>query len=93
MSRRVELWKWMFIRPWRREASERIFSIVVPSGKSIDSLPEDIKQIAGEVFILREKLKISPGEMRVALDTDEAIKNIEKHGFYIDGTEIKTHVA
>ncbi len=62
--------------------------VFVETGMKIDFLPDKIKQ-AADRFSLFQSLTISQGEYRIALNTDEAISDIQKNKFYLQGVNIK----
>lgn len=61
--------------------------IFVKTGSDIDTLPKTVKDKFGELLFFR-KLTIAPGEKRIALDPDEAIRNIEQNNYHVQGTKI-----
>lgn len=61
--------------------SERIY-VFIPSGKSPDFLPDEVVQAVGALNF-EKKISISPGEKRIALSTDEAVRDIREKGFHI----------
>jgi uncharacterized protein YcgL (UPF0745 family) len=65
--------------------------IFVPEGSNVENLPDEIKEKAGG-FDLEKKLDIKPGEKRIALNTDEAIKNIEEKGYHVQGSKIEVQI-
>ncbi|QTA79880.1 YcgL-like domain-containing protein [Desulfonema limicola] len=59
----------------------RIF-VLMDKGKDINSLPDEITSITG-TLIYTKSINMQPGEIRIALNVDEAIKNIQERGYYI----------
>ena len=70
------------------DSKERVF-IFIPKGKDIESLPSGIFRET-EKLIFRKTINIKSGEKRIALDSDEAINNINKIGYHIQGSKIET---
>jgi hypothetical protein len=66
--------------------------IFVPKGKKIDELPPDLKNRIGDLNY-EKTIDIKPGEKRIALDSDEAIRNIESSGYHEQGTRIEVSVT
>ena len=71
-------------------ATEKVH-IFVPSGSSVEELPDDLKERAGEL-VFEKQLEINPGDQRIALDADEAIRNIDDQGFHVQGSKIETSI-
>lgn len=65
--------------------------LMVKSGSDINELPVEIKEKAGELLFFK-KMTIKRGEKRIALDSDEAISNIEAHGYHEQGTKIEMQI-
>lgn len=61
--------------------AERMY-IFIPSDKSADFLPDEVKQAAGDLNF-EKRISIRAGEKRIALNTDQAIRDIRKKGFHI----------
>jgi uncharacterized protein YcgL (UPF0745 family) len=61
--------------------------IFVPTGTDVENLPADVLERTGGL-VLEKKIDIQPGEKRIALDTDEAIKNLEEKGYHEQGSKI-----
>ena len=70
--------------------NENIY-IFVPDGFNIENLPREITQEAGGLD-LEKKLDIKSGEKRIALNTDEAIKNINEKGYHVQGSKIEFQI-
>lgn len=83
---KVEVYK-----PKKALAKNESVRIIVQEGYDIEDLPKEIKQRAGG-FDLEKKKEILPGEQRIALDPDEAIKNNEGKGYHIQSYKIKIGV-
>lgn len=65
--------------------------VFVEKGKNIDRLPNDLKERTG--YLIYEKtIDIRPGEKRIALNSDEAIKNIESSGYHEQGMRIELKI-
>ena len=62
-------------------STERMY-IFIPSDRTVGFLPDEVKQRAGDLNFEQE-IDIRPGERRIALDTDEAIRDIRRKGFHI----------
>ena len=62
--------------------------IFIPTKTDISSLPQALREKMG-TLIFEKTLEIKPGEIRCALNTDEAIKAIEQKGFYISSAEVR----
>jgi uncharacterized protein YcgL (UPF0745 family) len=60
--------------------------VFVPKGQNISTLPEHLKKLRLDY---EKTLDIQPGEKRIALNTDEAITNIKKVGYYTQSTKIE----
>lgn len=65
--------------------------ILVRSGSDINGLPEDVRERTGELSFFK-KMTIKRGEKRIALNPDEAILNIEEHGYHEQGTSIDIQI-
>jgi uncharacterized protein YcgL (UPF0745 family) len=72
------------------DSAERKY-ILVPKGFNIAELPNNLKQDLGDLEHKRT-IVINRGEKRIALDTDEAIKNIELKGYHIQGAKIEFRI-
>jgi uncharacterized protein YcgL (UPF0745 family) len=70
---------------------EKIY-IFVNSGAEIQNLlpPEVLKKTDGLVF--EKTIDIQPGENRIALDSDEALKNLSEQGYHVQGSKIEFKV-
>lgn len=73
------------------EPTVRVY-VLIPSGGSADALPQNIKDQTGELQYDRT-IEIHPGESRIALDSDEAIRSIESDGYHVQHAEILTSVS
>lgn len=62
--------------------------VFVRAGADVNSLTQDLKEHLGELLFFK-KMTIKRGEKRIALDSDEAISNIEANGYHIQGTKIE----
>jgi len=67
------------------------FYILVRSGTDINSIPQKIRNEVGELLLFR-KMTIRRGEKRIALDSDEAISNIEKEGYHVQDVRINMQI-
>lgn len=67
--------------------------ILIESGKDIKNLiPEKIwKQV--DNFSFNKSIEIHPGEHRIALDSTEAITDINKNGYYIQGVNLNINIS
>ena len=73
------------------DPAERRF-LFVPVGTNIETLPPEKRDDLGDLEF-EKTINIEPGEKRIALNTDEAIKNIEMSGYYVQGTRIETRIS
>ncbi len=69
---------------------EKIY-IFVPSGSDINNLPPEIQEKAGGL-ILEKTIDIQPGEKRIALDSDEALRNLSENGYHVQGSKIEFEI-
>jgi hypothetical protein len=69
---------------------ERLY-VFVPTGFDIGNLPADVLEKTGGL-VLEKKIDMQPGEKRIALDTDEAIKNINERGYHEQGSKIEFEI-
>ena len=65
--------------------------IFIPSGSNVDHLPPEILKQTGELSI-EKTIDIQPGEKRIALNSDEALKNIREHGYHLQGSKIEFEI-
>ncbi len=65
---------------------ERLY-LLVPSGTDMRKLPDDIITKTGELFLFKT-ISLAPGKLRIALDQDKAIKNLEKQGYHLQVAKI-----
>ncbi len=70
--------------------NENIY-IFIPEGFNIENLPDEIKEKVGDLD-LEKKRDIKPGEKRIALNTDEAIKNIIEKGYHVQISKIEFQI-
>ncbi len=65
--------------------------VFVPADSNIEDLPAEIyKQTGG---LVREKtIDIKPGEKRIALNTDEALKNLDEKGYHEQSSKIEVEI-
>ncbi|MFZ4439329.1 MAG: YcgL domain-containing protein [Syntrophales bacterium] len=73
------------------DPAERRF-LFVPVGTDIETLPPERRGDLGDLEI-EKTIDIEPGEKRIALNTDEVIRNIEMSGYYVQGVRIETNVS
>lgn len=66
--------------------------LFIPSGADLTTLPQELRADMGDVEYERT-IDILRGEKRIALDADEAIKNITSMGYHIQGTQIQARIA
>lgn len=66
--------------------------LLIPSGADLTTLPQELRTDMGELEYERT-IDILPGEKRIALEADEAIKNITSMGYHIQGTQIQSKIA
>jgi uncharacterized protein YcgL (UPF0745 family) len=65
---------------------ERLY-VLVPSGTDIKKLPDDIIIKTGDLLFFR-KVSLTPGKQRIALDQDEAVRNLRNRGYHLQGAKI-----
>lgn len=65
--------------------------IFVPKGKNIIDFPELKEQIND--FNYEKTIDINPGELRIALDSDEAIRNINAKGYHEQLTQLEVRMT
>ncbi len=66
--------------------------VLIPTGKDTTTLPEQLRMDLGDLELDR-KIVIHPGEKRIALDIDEAIKKIVTEGYYMQETQIQSKLS
>ncbi len=62
--------------------------ILVSSGYNVEELPPEIINNSGGL-VLEKELELKPGEKRIALDTDEALKNLQEKGYHEQSSKIE----
>lgn len=65
--------------------------IFVPSGFNVEDLPAEVIENTGGV-IAEKTIDIQPGEKRIALDSDEALKNLSEKGYHVQGSKIEIEI-
>jgi uncharacterized protein YcgL (UPF0745 family) len=65
--------------------------IFVLADFNITNLPPEILENTGEL-VIEKTIDIKPGEKRIALDTDEALKNINEKGYHEQITKIEVEI-
>jgi hypothetical protein len=73
------------------DPAERRF-LFVPVGTDIETLPPERRGDLGDLEI-EKTIDIEPGDKLIALNADEAIRNIEMSGYYVQGVRIETKVS
>lgn len=68
-------------------AHERLY-VFIPQGENIEKLPSNVLSKTGELTI-EKTIDIHPGEKRIALDSDEALKNLTEKGYHLQGSKIE----
>lgn len=63
--------------------------IFVPAESNIDDLPDEINAQTGGV-VLEKTIDIQPGEKRIAVNTDEALKNLREKGYHEQNSKIES---
>ena len=58
--------------------------IFVPADSNIEDLPAEIHEKT-DGLVLDKTIDIQPGEKRIALNTDEALKNLKENGYHEQG--------
>jgi len=65
--------------------------VFVPADYNIKNLSPTILEKTGG--LVREKtIDIQPGEKRIALNTDEALKNLKEKGYHEQGSKIEMEI-
>lgn len=65
--------------------------VFVPAGSNINELPPDIIEKTGGL-VIEKTIDIQPGEKRIALDTDEALRNLNEKGYHEQGSKIEVEI-
>jgi uncharacterized protein YcgL (UPF0745 family) len=66
---------------------EKVY-VFVPSGSDIKNLPPEVLEKAGGL-VVEKTIDIQSGEKRIALDSDEALKNLSEKGYHVQGSKIE----
>ncbi|NKC11268.1 MAG: hypothetical protein GKR94_03385 [Gammaproteobacteria bacterium] len=72
----------------RSDSSGSKVFLLIASQSSLESVPADILEQVGDMVPFRD-FELLPGQQRIALDTDEALKAIDEEGYYIQGAKIE----
>ncbi len=78
-------------KAFRSKIERKTWFVFLKAGEKLDFLPDHVKQAASD-FVLKKSLDINPGENRIALDIDEALMDLNKRGYYIQGAKIESPV-
>lgn len=70
------------------QSGDRVF-LFVQEGTDVRSFSQDLLAEVGEMEF-EKAIDIRPGEQRIALDTDEAIDNINSYGYHVQGSRIES---
>lgn len=65
--------------------------VFLPSGSDINNLPPEVIEKAGGL-VVEKTIDIQPGEKRIALDSDEALKNLSEKGYHVQGSKIEFEI-
>lgn len=65
--------------------------IFVPADSNIEDLPAEIHEKT-DGLVLDKTIDIQPGEKRIALNTDEALKNLKEKGYHEQGSKIEVEI-
>lgn len=66
--------------------------ILVKEGFNLDLLPSELKDRTGDL-IPEKTIDLKPGEKRIALNTDEAIKSLEENQYYEQIAKIESRIS
>ncbi|PLX43908.1 MAG: hypothetical protein C0609_06820 [Deltaproteobacteria bacterium] len=66
--------------------------IFLPAGKGTEEVPADILDKLGELKLFKT-LELVEGAPHIAVDPSEAIANIEKNGFHLQGVKITSEIV
>ncbi len=66
--------------------------VFIPMGMNVEKLPYEVTNRCGKLFF-QKTLNIEPDENRISLDTNEAIDNINKYGYYVKDTIITMQIT
>ena len=61
---------------------DEMMFVLVPHGKSVDALPDELKQAAGD-FTFDKTVEINPAEKMDCFDAGEAAQNFVKKGYHL----------
>jgi uncharacterized protein YcgL (UPF0745 family) len=73
------------------DPAERRF-LFVPVGTNIETLPPERRAELGNLEF-EKTIDIEPGEKRIALNTNEAIRNIAMSGYHVQCAKIETRIS
>lgn len=62
--------------------------VFVPAESNVEGIPRELKERTGGL-VYEETIDIQPGEKRIALDTDDAIRNLSEKGYHEQGAKIE----
>jgi len=65
--------------------------IFLPSGSKVDDLPNEVLGKTGGL-VAEKTIDIQPGEKRIALNTDEALKNLSEKGYHEQSSKIEVEI-
>jgi len=69
---------------------EKLYVFVV-AGSNIANLPPEVLERTGGL-VIEKTIDMQPGEKRIALDTDEALKNLDEKGYHEQGSKIEVDI-
>ncbi len=81
----------MKVKSYRFKGKQNTF-ITVEAMSDLDGVPNEIKTKFGGLELFKE-LDLEPNDKpRIAFDTDKALADIQKQGYYIHATEVRIEV-
>lgn len=72
----------------KNTSSTQMTHIMIKSGTDLDNIPTNIRNKLGQCVFVRT-MDIRSNDKRIALDSAEAISNIEIQGYHIQKTNIE----
>ena len=69
---------------------EKVY-VFVPSSSDVENLPPEVLEKTGGL-VVEKTIDIQPGEKRIALDSDEALKNLSEKGYHVQGSKIEFEI-
>ena len=65
--------------------------IFMPTGSKVKNLPHEIIKKTGGL-VVEKTIDIQPGEKRIALDTDEALRKLTEKGYHEQSSKIEFEI-